>query len=390
MKTERVPLASVAVIDRQAATDAECQTLPYVGLEHIEKDRGEFAPDYRPSPEPRLALKYRFTSDHLLYGKLRPYLNKVALPTFDGVCTTEILPIRVDPAALDKGFLFAVLMSPAFVAWASHMVAGANLPRLSPAMLAEYELPLPPLDEQHRIGGLLSESRRLRRMTEYALELKASALAPSFVRLVCDDTAHPLVSVAELAVDRKGAIRTGPFGSQLLHSEFTDHGIAVLGIDNAVNNRFEWGDRRFITPGKFDKLKRYQVFPGDVLITIMATCGRCAVVPDDIGHAINTKHLCCISLDQTRCLPEYLQGAFLFHPFVREQLEIATRGSIMDGLNMEIIKELRIPVPTIEVQKQYVLAGASYDRLFEVGREAVREATHFFDTILHETVAGAA
>ena len=384
MKARSVQLAEVLTVERTAASETECRTLPYVGLEHIEKNTGHFTEDFRRKPEMLLATKYRFTPRHVLYGKLRPNLNKTTLPDFDGVCTTEILPLLPQPQTLDRGYLYGALLSQRFVKWATNSVSGANLPRLDPERLLEYEIELPNLSEQQRIAARLGQADRLRRNHRYALELTDTFLPAAFLEVFGETgDSFPALTVEELAAAKPYAIRTGPFGSQLLHSEFIDRGIAVLGIDNAVNNEFAWSQRRFITPEKYEQLKRYTVFPGDVIITIMGTCGRCAIIPNDIPTAMSTKHLCCITLDQDRCLPIYLHGAFLFHPFVRRQQRVATKGSIMDGLNMEIIKSLRIPLPPLRLQQKFVALVQRVEHLRAVQREALRQAEHLFQTLLH-------
>jgi type I restriction enzyme S subunit len=266
---------------------------------------------------------------------------------------------------------------------------GATIPHLSRDILEEIQIPFPELPEQRRIAVLLDQVDRLVRTRRYALELTDTFLPAAFLELF-GETGETFLAptVDELAADKPHAIRTGPFGSQLLHSEFTDRGIAVLGIDNAVNNEFAWDQRRFITPEKYEQLKRYTVFPGDVIITIMGTCGRCAIVPDDIPTAINTKHLCCITLDQNRCLPIYLHGAFLFHPFVSRQRGVAMKGAIMDGLNMEIIKGLRIPLPPLPLQQKFVALVERVQCLRAVQREALRQAEHLFASLLDRAFSG--
>jgi type I restriction enzyme, S subunit len=252
--------------------------------------------------------------------------------------------------------------------------------------LKALKVPVPPIREQRRIAKIFAKADHLRRTRRHALELCDEFLPAIFVKMFAKTgTDWPNVTMEELAADKPNAIRTGPFGSQLLHSEFTEDGIAVLGIDNAVNDRFAWDQRRYISPAKYGQLKRYTVFPGDVIITIMGTCGRCAVVPADIPVAINTKHLCCITLDSAKALPTFVHAAFLYHPLVHHQLGMSKKGAIMDGLNMEIIKELVLPLPPLTLQQRFDLVATEHDRLRANHVEALRQAEHLFQTLLDQS-----
>jgi type I restriction enzyme S subunit len=259
------------------------------------------------------------------------------------------------------------------------VISGSAQPQITRQPLLDIEVALPPLDEQQRIAAILDQADVLRQKRQHTLErldnLRDAIFHDMFVLNECHDWATR--RVADIAAN----MRTGPFGSQLLHSEFVEEGIAVLGIDNAVNNEFQWCERRFISEEKYRGLRRYTVKPGDVLITIMGTCGRCAVVPDDIPTAINTKHLCCITLDTAKVLPRFLHAAFLQHPRILNQLGVQAKGAVMPGLNMGIIKSLELRFPPIDLQDIFVRRLEVVERVRSSYREQSKQFKALFASL---------
>ena len=179
-------------------------------------------------------------------------------------------------------------------------------------------------------------------------------------------------------------MRTGPFGSALHHDEFVDSGIFVLGIDNAVENKFSYNRMRYITKEKYQQLKRYTVYPGDVIITIMGTVGRSAVIPSDMPKAINTKHLACITPDTEKVNAHFLSCAFQIHPGIRMQLLKQCKGAIMDGLNLTVIKGLSFPIPPTNFQNRFVEFYELADKSKAVIQKALDEAQLLFDSLMQK------
>jgi len=199
-----------------------------------------------------------------------------------------------------------------------------------------------------------------------------------------DKKKWPFIKLEDVAAKTKNSMRTGPFGSDLLHSEFVEAGVFVLGIDNVVNNRFEWSKSRFITEEKYQKLKRYTVFPGDMLISIMGTIGRVAIVPHDMPPAINSKHLAAITLNREQCNPSFVSFLLQASPDIIKQLAIKGRGAIMNGLNLGIIKELKFHLPTLPLQTRFAAIMANIECQKEIVRQQQAESEALFGRLLQE------
>lgn len=121
--------------------------LKYVGLEHMQKDGGIVAYD---SAKGVKSLKNVFHPQQILYGKLRPYLNKHDIATFDGVCSTDILVFNIASDTIPK-FINFFLDQDTFIEYAVSNSKGINLPRVSESIVLDAKCPLPPLVEQQRI-----------------------------------------------------------------------------------------------------------------------------------------------------------------------------------------------------------------------------------------------
>ena len=219
--------------------------------------------------------------------------------------------------------------------------------------LGKLPVNLRPLDEQRRIAAVLDKVSDLIAKRRQQLEKLDLLVKARFTEMFCNPIENEnweFVNMADISTD----MRTGPFGSALRHNEFVETGIFVLGIDNAVENRFTYNRMRYITEEKYEQLKRYTVRPGDVIITIMGTVGRSAVIPDNIPKAINTKHLACLTINRSKAQPMFVCCAFQMHPEIRQQLTGQAKGAIMDGLNLTIIKKLSFKLPPLEIQNEFV------------------------------------
>lgn len=136
----------------------------YLGMEHI--DSGAFVSSRFGNSEQAKANTFIFEEGNLLYGKLRPYLDKCVISAFSGVCSTEILVYDVKKE-FSKDLVLFYMHSPKFVNYVSSRGYGTKMPRVSHEIISEYAISMPLGKEQ---GTILSKLKNLRKASADAKE----------------------------------------------------------------------------------------------------------------------------------------------------------------------------------------------------------------------------
>ena len=186
-------IGDLCTMDRRAAGAGEVSVarLPFVGLEHVGAGTGILNLDAGSRVGNRKSTAFLFDDRHVLYAKLRPYLNKVAIPEFAGCCSTELVPL-LPKEGVDRDFLAHLLRRGETVNFVMSSMTGARMPRADMKMLMSMQAPFPQLDEQRRIAGILNRSARVECLTAEAVKL-AHKLAPMlFIEMFGDPAENPL------------------------------------------------------------------------------------------------------------------------------------------------------------------------------------------------------
>jgi restriction endonuclease S subunit len=156
---QRVKLGEVLVLRKDIIHPRDNPEGPsvFVGLEHIESNTGRRQDSVKVEMSELTGRKPRFFKGDIVYGYLRPYLNKVWIAEFDGLCSVDQYVYNVASQKINTLYVAYFMRSPLFIENSPVGKTPGWLPRIRTDEVACIEIPLPPLAEQERIAGLLKE-----------------------------------------------------------------------------------------------------------------------------------------------------------------------------------------------------------------------------------------
>lgn len=289
------------------------------------------------------------------------------------VLNQHIFKVRFDKVDVDKDFF--VYQVECLLKKAARQAHGATMRHLTKPVFDGLPFYLPPKEEQKRIAVQLNAITHLISLRQRQAEKLDELVKARFVEMFGDPVLNTkLFPQHEL----KEYIQFLTSGSRGWAKFFSDDGELFITIKNVKNGHINLSDIQHVMPPDNAEAKRTKVQAGDLLISITADLGRTGVVSDNLAQrgAYINQHLTCIRLKKDEVLPQYV-SAFLESAAGKRQFSAKNQSAVKAGLNFEAIKSLRLFMPPLELQREYIAFVNEVDR----EKERIQRSAALLETL---------
>lgn len=300
-------------------------------------------------------------------------IGKVAVNEIECAFNQQINAIIPDCDKCD-----CIYLAYALSAKKDYLQALANapvVPIINKTQFSAFQIPVPSLSVQSNIVKRIEIIDYLISLRQRQAEKLDELVKARFVEMFGDPVRNTkLFPQHEL----KEYIQFLTSGSRGWAKFFSDDGELFITIKNVKNGHINLSDIQHVMPPDNAEAKRTKVQAGDLLISITADLGRTGVVSDNLAQrgAYINQHLTCIRLKKDEVLPQYV-SAFLESAAGKRQFSAKNQSAVKAGLNFEAIKSLRLFMPPLELQREYIAFVNEVDR----EKERIQRSAALLETL---------
>jgi type I restriction enzyme S subunit len=304
--------------------------------------------------------------------------------------STGFFQIRGDDKFIFNKFIFYYLTSSVFKELKDKMCSGSTQSALNDESAKKINVPLPPFEEQQaivaKIEELLSELDNGKQQLLTAQQ-QLKVYRQSLLKWAFENNDYPIFNMVDLNIK----IQIGPFGTQLHKEDYIDNGIPLINPMHIQNGKIIPNYSYSIRNEKMQSLPNYILKEGDVIMGRRGEMGRCGLVSKtEDGWFCGTGSLY-FRPNTTKLNSKFLYYYLSSQP-IKKYLELNAGGTTMANLNLKIVKEIPIKLPTIEEQTQIVNEIESKltvcDKIEETISQSLQQAESLRQSILKKAFEG--
>ena len=331
-----------ARIDATMTTDYDKYAdYPHIGVDSIEKKTGILS-GYRTVKEDNvISGKYLFSPKHIIYSKIRPNLNKVALPDFYGVCSADAYPILPIEGKCDRIYLAYLMRSDFFLSYILKFSARSNMPKVNREQIRGFRAPLPPFESQKKFSDIVKRADKS----------KFAGFKSQFIEMFeCESIGNckwPTKTFGEL-FDISSSRR-------ILKDDWDQKGIPFLRVRDLIyySQTGELRNEFFVSESFYNRLKDSdgKVQDGDILISATSTIGKCLVVQN--GEKYYYKDADVLRFREKEPINKFYFTYGISMPTVENQINDTIGKTTVGHFLISKAATIKQPLPPIELQETF-------------------------------------
>jgi len=265
---------------------------------------------------------------------------------------------------------------------------GATIPHLDKKRVHNLKIPLPPLPTQKKIVAILEKAEKLKGWRREADELTDELLKSTFLQMFGDPVKNPKGWEIKKLKETSDKFSDGPFGSNLKTEHYRNNGIRVIRLQNIGVNEFLDKDKVYVSEKHYSNLKKHSCVPGDIIIGTMGSPNlRACILPKSIELAINKADCIQCRPNKNLATSEYL-CQLLNLPSTLIIASNMIHGQTRSRLSMGNLSTLSIPIPPLELQKQFSNVVQQIEELQEYQSQTKLHITDLFSSFMQQAFKG--
>lgn len=371
---------------------------------HVSEER------YNQAPEIHVRIDDLIITKDGTIGKVA-YINSLPGPTS---LNSHLLIIRPLKEQYITRYLFWYFQANVFDIYVNLRQTGTTFFGISQEDIESFKFACPNIENQKQISDFLDQetsqinatTEKYQKLIELLKEKRIALISHAVTKGLNPDVKMKdsgVETIGEIPIhwtikkikyciaDKNGAIKTGPFGSQLKSADMEDSEIKVYNQETVISKDIQLGEN-YVSQSKYNELKAFQVYCGDILVTTRGTIGRCLIVPDNAEKGILHPCLLRIQVNDRKILREYLSLIIEQSDFVPKQLMILSCATTIEVIYQDNMRNIEIPLPPVNEQEDILKyldqETSKIDQLIEKINKQIEQLNEYRTSLISHAVTG--
>ena len=367
----------IAINSTEKKKPVEEDKFTYIGLEHLDSGTltvSRWGSDIAPIGE-KLVMK----KGDVLFGKRRAYQKKVGIAPFDGIFSAHGMVLRPREEVITKEYFPLFISSDCFLNEAIRISVGSLSPTVNWKDLKDLEFTIPSIEEQKRITPMIWAAIETKNAYKEQIKCTDDLVKSQFIEMFgipeSNTKGLPTKPMSDICRGITDGSHNPPKGID--YSEYL-----MLSSKNIVDDKITMDDPRYLSQDQFEiENKRTQITPGDVLLTIVGTVGRTAIVPENHPKIALQRSVCVLHPKK-----EIIDSYFLFYELkcMQEYIDSIAQGAAQRGIYLAQVSKLSLVVPDMKEQRLFVEFAEQSDKSkFEL-QQAIEKVDNLIKSLIQQ------